>query len=185
MCPLFRVNSKRSEGGGTAVYYFYQPYGAYHRMAHSPLGGWAEAISSRYLVRWHGPDKAFDYLLTRDVIGPLVSDSERVAGEEQLDHQRERYNLSTRDLPFDVPERKPPLRWLQFDEMGRLWVLLTAAQGEENRADVHDRSGEWSFTVTWPVDVDLQMGYLGDRVALGTARDSLGVQRVVRLRFSQ
>ena len=181
---LGQANVERSEEGGTAVYYFYQPYGARHLRAHSRLGGWARAVSSNYAVRWHGPEESFNYLLTRDVTGPLVSESERAAGEEQLEGQRKRGNLSRRDLPFDVPERKAPLRWLQFDEMGRLWVFLTAAQGDEPRADVYDRNGELLFTVTWPAEVDLQMGHLGDGVALGTTRDSLDVQRVVRLRLN-
>jgi len=176
---------ERTIDGRRARYYFYQPYGAYHLIAHSPLGGWANVVSSHYAVRWHGPDGSFDYLLQRVITGPLVSDSERVAGEEQLDNQRKRNNLSTRDLPFGVPERKAPLRWLQFDSEGRLWVFLTAALGDANRADVYDRTGELLFTVTWPADVDLRQGYLGDGIALGIVRGSLDVQRVVRLRFSR
>ncbi|UCD25062.1 MAG: 6-bladed beta-propeller [Gemmatimonadota bacterium] len=182
---LGQANVERSEEGGTAVYYFYQPYGAMYLRAHSPLGGWARVVSSNYAVRWHGPDESFNYLLTRDVIGPLVSDGERARGEEQLENQRERGNLSRRDLPFDVPERKAPIRWLQFDSEGRLWVFRTAAEDEANTADVYDRDGELSFGVTWPAEVGLRFGYLGDGVALGTTRDSLDVQRVVRLRFGQ
>ncbi len=39
---------ERTIDGRRARYYFYQPYGAHHLIAHSPLGGWANVVSSNY-----------------------------------------------------------------------------------------------------------------------------------------
>ena len=44
-------------------------------------------------------------------------------------------------------------------------------------------AGELLFTAQWPIEVDLRFGVLQPSRALGLTTDSLGVQRVVRLRI--
>jgi hypothetical protein len=88
-------------------------------------------------------------------------------------------------LPFGIPDGKPPLSLLHFDLEGRLWVELSVAAGDPRRAYVYARSGELVAEVEWPREVDLLLGHLERSAALGVSRDSLGVERVARMRFDR
>ena len=60
---------------------------------------------------------------------------------------------------------------------------VSVAAGEPRRADVYDRSGELVYEMEWPADVRLMLGQMDSETAFGVSRDSLGVERVVGLRF--
>jgi len=171
----------RASGSVVGVWYFQQPFGPRKLQAHSPLGGWAEAVSGHYAVLWHQPDTTL--LVSRPTDPPVLTDDERRAGEEQLLPRLQRAGITMRDLPFGIPERKTPLRFLHFDRGGRLWIEVNVAAGEPRRADVYDRSGELVQEVEWPADVNLMLGQMDSETAFGVSRDSLGVERIVRLRF--
>ncbi|HEX7050225.1 MAG TPA: 6-bladed beta-propeller [Longimicrobiales bacterium] len=173
----------RTVGGRPTVGYIWQPYGTKHRVAYAPGGAWAEALTSHYTVWWYDANGVLLRIIRRDVEGPALSAEERQAAEEDLRESARRFGVRPGDLPFDVPERKGPIGWLYFDAAGRLWVERSVADGEPRRADVYGRTGAQVATVEWPADVDLRSGYIGDGVMLGVARDTLGVQRVVRLRW--
>ncbi|MGH7504236.1 MAG: hypothetical protein ACRELX_01230, partial [Longimicrobiales bacterium] len=81
--------------------------------------------------------------------------------------------------------RKPPLRSLMFDMAGNLWIELSVPEGADRRADVYDREGTLLYGVVWPGAVELRWGMIRGDVAIGVARDSLDVQRVVRLRIGK
>jgi hypothetical protein len=173
---------ERETSDGVTVFYYQQPYGPRKLIGHSPLGGWAEAISGSYAVLWHQPDTAL--LITGDVTPPALSPDERRQGEETLAGRLRVTGLTMGDLPFGIPDRKPPLAALHFDREGRLWVELSTAAGSPRRAHVYDRSGELVALVEWPREVDLMLGHLERSGALGIQRDSLGVERVAQLRFT-
>jgi hypothetical protein len=179
-----REEVEREIGGGRVVLFFQQPYGPTHLVAHSPLGGWAEAVSSRYAVRLREPSEAFGHLIVHDVVGPLLSTQEREQAIESLNSRLGRLNMTIADMPFTVPERKTPVRTLRFARTGTLWVFLSTANGAPQLADVYDRSGAPVHRVRWPAGIDLRNGYLDAKTALGVRTDSLGVQRVVRLDIS-
>jgi hypothetical protein len=168
-------------GVGSAVFFIHQPYGPHHIVGHSPFGGWVQAVSSHYAIRWVGPDGEFEHSIKRDLMGPRLSDDEHARSEETLRNQVQGLAITVGDLPFGVPGRKTPLAELLFDREGRLWVQLSAADGAVNRAHVYERDGSWIETVEWPRNVSLSTGYIGSGQALGVSRDSLGVERVVRL----
>lgn len=130
----------RASGRFAGVQYFQQPFGPGKLQAHSPFGGWAEAVSGHYAVLWHQPDTT--YLLSRTIEPPELTADERRAAEERLTPRLQRAGITMRDLPFGIPERKTPLSFLHFDRLGRLWVEVSVASGEPRRADVYDRSGE-------------------------------------------
>ncbi len=95
-----------------------------------------------------------------------------------------RITLSRQDIPYGVPERKQPLRHLFFDYDGRLWVELSVSEGSQRRADIYGRDGRLAHTVEWPESVDLSAeGAIRGSTALGIMRDSLDVERVVRMRL--
>jgi hypothetical protein len=179
------MHTVQPDGAGSAIFFIHQPYGPRQLIGHSPLGGWAEAVSSRYSIRWVGPEGRFEHLIVRDIVGPRLSDGEIETGAGSLRRQIEWLGVTSRSLPFGVPERKAPLRALIFDHSGRLWVQLSAPDGAMNRADIYERDGKWSGTVEWPSDVELRNGYVDSGTALGVSRDSLGVERVVRLRIRE
>ena len=181
---LAQYEVEREIGDGRAVFFFQQPYGPTHLVAHSPLGGWAEAVSSLYAVRWRGPSEAFDHLIVQDVVGPPLSMRERERAIESLDSRLGRLNMTIADMPFTVPERKTPVRTLRFARTGTLWVFVSTTDGEPQLADVYDRSGKLVHRVRWPAGIDLRNGYFDATKALGVRTDSLGVQRVVRLGIS-
>jgi len=169
---------------GNVTSYLYQPYGPAFLTAHAPGGGWARAVSSHDLVRWVvGGDTTHTVIVRRDVIGPALSARERAQADSQLTAEATRLGLAGSAVPFKVPGAKPPIKHIFFDQQGRLWVQLSMADGEENRADLYDTSGHRIAMAQWPLDIDLDNGYIGDRVAYGVRQDSLGVVRVVRVRF--
>jgi hypothetical protein len=171
-------------GGG--VRYFYQPYGPGELIAHSPAGGYAYALSSRYAISWFDDEGTVVREVAGDVAdGPLVSEAERLRAEAGLDQQASYIGRTRAALPFDIPARKPPLRRLFFDLDGRLWVQRNVAEGEPALADVYDPAGRRAKRVTWPAAVDLSMGIIRGGVALGVARDELDIERVVRLRIGR
>lgn len=174
----------REVEGGVVRMVFQQPLGPRHLVAHAPDGGYAVAVSSTYQIRWVGPRDTFDTVVTASLIGPPVTADERDSVEAATMEQLRSSDLTRSDFPLGVPDRKPVLQHLQFDSRGRLWVYLTPDRTGPNLARVHDLEKATVMVVSWPRDVDLRGGYLGDGVALGTSLDELGVGRVVRVTFS-
>jgi hypothetical protein len=169
---------------GNVTFFLHQPYGPDFLVAHAPGGGWARAVSSRYLIHWVvADDTAPAITIRRDVIGPALSAGERSRADSQLNADATKLGLAGSAVPFKVPGAKPPVKNIFFDQTGRLWVELSMAEGEARRADVYDTTGRRLVLAQWPKDVDIGFGYIGDRVAYGVRRDSLGVARVVRVRF--
>jgi len=173
----------RDVPGGTSRLYFQQPFGPAHLVAHGPHGSYATAVSSVYRIHWVGPAASWDTVLAAEFPGAEVTPAERDSARATWSEQLAFADLTPGDMPFDVARVKPVLRFIQFDAVGRLWVHLMPDRASPHVARVHDRSGEVVAVVAWPREVDLRYGYLLDRAAFGVARDSLGVQQVVRLAF--
>lgn len=167
-------------GGGFSTFFFHQPFGPQHEVAHGPGGQWADAVTSRYAVAWRGPDGELLRTIDRDLAGPELSAAEGVRADSSLARDARRAGGR---LPYGVPERKPPIRDLYFDQTGRLWVERWVVEGAAREADVWSADGVLLFTLEWPSDVRLSEGWRGERQALGIARDQLGVERVVRIRW--
>jgi len=170
--------------GSDMVVFLQQPYGPRHLVGHAPGGGWASAVSSRYQVRWIvDGDTARTRVLGRNLIGPALSARERATAESTLTADASQIGLTGSAVPFGVPGAKPLLVALMFDDAGHLWVQMSVADGELNRADVYDSAGRRMAMAEWPKDVDLRAGLIRDHVAFGVRQDSAGVPQVVRVRF--
>ncbi len=172
---------EREQRDSRVVFFFPQPYGPRHLVGHSPMGGWAEAVSSVYNIRWYGPQGTFVHDLARELTGPPLSAAEGERARESLERRLRNAGMKMGDLPFGIPDRKTPLQDLRFDSSGRLWAFINVKGGDPRQADVYERNGTFLFTVEWPANVDLRSGYLARKAVLGLSTDSLGVQRVVRL----
>lgn len=161
-----------------------QPYGPRLLVAQAPGGGWARAVSSRYLVNWMvNGDSARARTIRRDLIGPALSARERQEADSSLQYQAGQVGRAVNSLPFSVPGSKTPIHAVMFDQQGRLWVQLNVGDGEANRADVWDSTGSRVGNAEWPSGIDLRQGSIDDRSAYGVRQDSTGVPQVVRVRF--
>jgi len=169
---------------GQSTLFLWQPFGPSHLVAHGPGGLWAQAVSSVYEIELHDRTGEIVEIKGPSTPGPELTVVERAQAEERVAADAERAGIGRRDMPFDVPDRKPPLRHLAFDQDGRLWVELSV-DGNRRVADVYDESGAPSASYNWPSDVRVEArGWIGRDRLFGVRRDSLGVQRVARVRFS-
>jgi hypothetical protein len=182
---LNTVTISQSIAGGHSTYYFPQPYGAEGLAAHGPDGLWASALSSRYAVDLHVDTSVIAIVDPTLTEGPKLSARERQRGEERIQAYVKRANRPASTFA-PVPNRKPVLAYLMFDSAGRLWVTLSQPDGAPHRARVYDRRGTLVAEYEWPGTVALTVtDWIGTDRALGVSRDSLGVERVVALRFSR
>lgn len=170
-------------GDVTGLAYLHPPFGPRELLAHGHDGTYAWALSSRPVVTWFTQDGG----VLREIrnlpsSGPALDARDGEAAEEWIQRDMRRTGLSRGQIPFEVPTRHPPLRGLLFDTTGRLWIEIATPRDGDRVAYVFDRGGNRVRVVGWPRDVDLQNGIVKDSVALGVSTDSLGVQRVVRLR---
>lgn len=179
--PADSLGERQIAAGRDMVAFIRQPFGPAHLVGHAPGGGWATAVSSRYSVRWVvDGDTAKTRLVRRDMIGPALSVRERQVAESTL---TETATSVGQPVPFGVPGAKPPVARIFFDQAGHLWVQMSVADGELNRADIYDSNGRRIAMAEWPRDIEMQDGYIRDRVAFGVREDSAGAPQVVRVRF--
>lgn len=174
---------QRETGDGPAVFYVWQPFGSRAVSAHGPRGRWARAVTGDYAVMtWDG--LVFDTLVGGLGVGPLLNADELEAGQAAMERDADRVGVRVADLPYGLPENRTPISQLYYDDIGRLWVELSVSRGDARAAEVWNDDGILEARVTWPASVSLgTVSWIGDGVALGVARDELGVESVVRLRY--
>ena len=162
------------------------PFANRNIRVHSPDGRSAHLYTRDYHVQVFGLDGELQHEIRRDIAGPLITEAEARRERERLDGTRDRMQEVLVEFPWiEMPERKPPVGDMWYDEDGRLWVRLAWAEADDVlRAHVYDPDGEPLFTAEWPRGIDLTLGGVGGDVALGVQRMEFDVQRVVRLRFS-
>ena len=162
------------------------PFANRNIRVHSPDSRSAHLYTREYLVQLFGPNGELRREIRRDIAGPRVTEREVRRERERLDEARRAFADVLIDFPsIEMPERKPPVGDMWYDEDGRLWVRLAWAEADEVlRAHVYDPDGEPLFTAEWPRGIDLSLGGVSGDVALGVQYMEFDVQRVVRLRFS-
>ena len=165
------------------ISYLHHWFGPTWIHAHADGGAWAEAITSAYSINYHHPDGTASLIEGPSFEGPVLSPDERTTAESRI--QRDLDNSDLDNHPFGIPDRKPPLEGMFFDAAGRLWVEKSAADGDETReADV------WAGTelvarYRWPRRIQkYPTPWATDSMLYGVTTDSLGVQRVARVRFA-
>lgn len=170
--------------GGAVTYFLYQPFGARELVTHGRGERWAHALSSSYEITLATKDSAIT--LIGDARSPALSAEESAAAVRRMESDAERVGVQVARLPYDVPDSKPPLDAIFFDQEGHLWVELSREDGAPRVADVWAIEGTLERRVQWPADVSLALpGWVGENSALGIRRDSLGVEYVVRLSFGE
>ena len=129
------------------------------------------------IERWRGLERSASDL--RELVD-LAEDDDTALAEDL-----ERTGAARGQLPFDIPETKPPLRALFFDRDRNLWVELTVAQSADREADAFDPDGQYVGRRVWPGNVELGSSWVSGNTALGTLTDEDGVIKVVRVRFHE
>ena len=173
---------ERAFGDSRVTLFVYQPSGPRWIHAHGLAGVWGEAVTSEYAVALHHPDGTVSRIEGPGLPGPLLSATERERAQASIERERERAGLQSH--PFGVPDRKPPIAGIFFDRSGRLWVEKTAADGDEmQEADVY-AGVTLVARYRWPGRVRTTIApWVTESTLYGTTSDSLGVQRVARVRF--
>lgn len=168
---------------------FPPPFAARVLVAHAPDGGFAQVFSPVYDIRVHGPDGTEKARVRRARLGPLVTEAEARKGYEELAKIRDGFRPGLQpelvDFPdHRIPERKPVVARMWYDEDGRLWVFLWPAEADSMyRAHVYDADGVFLHEAEWPRGIAIWYGGLSGDVALGVRTVEFDVEQVVRLRF--
>ena len=177
----------RSPGLGTGPSAFPPPFAARVLVAHAPDGGFAQVFSPVYDIRVHGPGGTQKARVRRERLGPFVTKAEAREGYEELAKIRDGIGPRPEliDFPdYRMPERKPVINRIWYDDDGRLWVFLWPAEADSMyRAHVYDADGMFLHVAEWPRGIAIWYGGLSGDVAVGVRKVEFDVQQVVRLRF--
>lgn len=172
----------RSIQQGQVRYYLYQPFSTRELVTHGPQGKWAHGISSAYDITLRQDHS--NRQIAGTAASPRLSSQERASAIRRMEDDAARAGVSVNELPYGVPDSKPPLQAIFFDAVGRLWVELSQTDGRPRVAEVWNADGTLARRVQWPGDITLaHPGWVGEHSALGIRRDSLDVEHVVRLTF--
>ncbi|MCY3809869.1 MAG: hypothetical protein OXG58_10695 [Gemmatimonadetes bacterium] len=168
------------------------PFAARVFVASAPDGGFATAFSPVYDIGVHGPDGTEKTRLRRELLGPVITDAEAREGYEELARIRDRYGDGVTSWPelvefpddYRIPERKPVVYRMWYDDDGRLWVCLWPEEGDTmHRAHVYDGDGVFLHEAEWPRGITIWYGGLRGDVAVGVRKVEFDVEQVVRLIF--
>lgn len=181
--PDDRVHIYEADVEGGMVVFIPQPWGPEAQDAHAPNGDWAFAITDRYEVVRFDAEGDTLHVLERDVQGPELSGEERKRAKESLQQRVENFDATVGELPFGVPDRKPPIDDIFFDANSRLWVKRSTPDGAPNEADVYSQDGALVEVVQWPRGISLERGVVQDSMAYGVRSGGSTIPQVVRLRY--
>lgn len=141
---------------------------------------WSALASDYRIVKQTVSGDTLLVLLSR--VDPVrVTAEER---EEAIENAREVFEgVGGADLDWSrIPEAKPPLENLGFDDRGNLWVQLTPEAGSEgSRYDVYGQDGRWIASVRTPFRISrYRAPVVRDGSIYGVTQDELGVSYVAR-----
>lgn len=179
----------RSPALGTNPGAYPPPFAARVLVAHAPDGGFAQVFSPVYDIRVHGPDGTQKARVQSDRLGPLVTEGEMREGYEELANMRDVFRSGgplelLEYTEYRIPERKPVIDRMWYDDDGRLWVCFWPAEADTMRqAHVYDADGAFLHEAEWPLGIAIWYGGLSGDVAVGVRKVEFDVEQVVRLRF--
>lgn len=177
-----------SVGQGRSVG-IWPPFSAYNIVEYSPNGSYASILTSRYDIGLYNHDGSLIRRIRRDVLGEPLTAAEREEGEASVAREAMNFRMPEGYLypQVELPERKPPVETIWFDDEGRLWVQLYARTTTgSSQADVYSSTGELIFKSEWPSDIQLSIGGRSasrDRTAWGLRRGPFDEPLLVRLHF--
>lgn len=163
------------------------PYHPRDLLRLSGVGVYAVAVTSRYAINLFGDRGVRFATIRREDAAPRISLAERRRAEHVVDSLVAFYKqFGAIYTKLAVPELKPPIEELWYDEDSRLWVQLSRPDTDSlARAHVYSDRGRFLFAAAWPRDVSLVHGAIRDTVAVGRRIDVLDVPTVVRMTFAR
>lgn len=175
-----------SRPGGRRDLRIEPPFAARRIVAHSPGGDAAYVFTPEYDIHLFSPNGELKTRIQRVLAGPRVTETEARAEHERLNEYRELADSIGGKFPeYRMPDRKPVIVRMWYDDDGRLWVMPWPAEGDALwQAHVYDSDGVQLHTAEWPAGIALSLGGTRGNVALGVERMAFDVERVVRLRFA-
>ena len=182
------VYALRTRGGEPTPAPHPPPFAARVLVAHAPDAGFAQVFSPVYDIRIYEPDGTPRTRVRRERVGPLITDAESRRGYEEFAKERADITrggiLSVEGGEFEMPDRKPVINHMWYDDDGRLWVFLWPAEADTMyEAHIYDADGAFLHVAEWPRGIGLWYGGLSGDVALGVRTTESDIQQVVRLRF--
>ena len=165
------------------------PFAARVLVAHAPDGGFAHVFSPVYDIRVYGPDGTEKARVQSDRLGPRITEEEMREGYEEMASMRDVLRsggpLELVDhTKYRIPDRKPVINRMWYDDDGRLWVCFWPAEADSmHRAHVYDADGVFLHEAEWPLGIAIWYGGLSGDVAVGVRKVEFDVEQVVRLRF--
>lgn len=155
--------------GGTSTRGFMLPFQPFGRWAWSPFGHFAVARTDVYRIELlpapgvqPSPEGARaatasrSTIVEREIPPVPVPQAERRAARQRLTEEISAFDADARIRVPEVPTHKPPIKWIEFSEDGRLLVSVSMPSRR------HD--GEWTESNAYDV-FDLDGGFQG-RVVL-------------------
>lgn len=180
--PAHWVQRSSGPGGGTAIGIL-QPHGPVQLFAISGDGTVAQAVSSAYHIEVILPNGSKQTIELPGQFGPSLSADEATKARESIDAQAKSAGITSSEVPFGVPSNKPVLRAIEFDALGRLWVIMTPAARAPVMADVYLPNGIRFGRFSWPHGWRLGVRPLSALEGLAWSRDSSGFEEIHRIRF--
>lgn len=177
----------RDVDGGHSTQSFKIPGGADELISVTPAGGLLRAWSGRYVVaieNYNGDTaRVFDRAWT-PVPVPQEERVQRFSSMTQMLEPRLGHDVIERDFHLrDVPMERPPMRELDADPSGRIWVETVSTDTSATWYDVFDTTGIWQGTVRAPWPRSAEVAWRGtDRVLVREA-DSDGLASFVVYRL--
>lgn len=176
--PAYWVVSRDVEGGHSTQS-FKIPGGADELISVTPSGGLLRAWSSRYVVAMEDHDGDTTRTFDRAWIPVPVPQEERVRRFSTMTKMLEPRlgpEIIARDFHLrDIPTERPPIRDLDVDPAGRIWVHTASADTTASYYDVFGPSGIWQGSVRAPWRASAAVVWRGSDRVLVREPDSNGV----------
>ena len=178
-----RFAQLRGAREGRYLYSVVPPFAPRDWLAQAPSGQYARCVTARYEIDLYNADGERLRQIVRDQLGPQVSTAERRREQFMVDSVKA--SLPELEYPtVPIADRKPAVKYIWYDDDGRLWVQLWEEHGESvARAHVYDGGGDFLFDAEWPLDVSLTNGAIRGDAAVGVALGRFEVPEIVRMTF--
>ncbi len=146
--PAAVLRYKLPDGDG--MRFFPAPFGDRPLLAQASNGALVVASSGRYEIHWYDHRGTLLRVIRRKAERVPLSAGERQRAKDYVSDVVQKLKASGGSVSWPDVTTKPPLRDLEFDQEGRLWVQRTTLADKPMESDVFRPDGTFAFTAVWP-----------------------------------